>query len=48
MKQFKRFGRPLLIGVADKRFTKDPLYNKGDLGLAERIAWEDADILRIH
>ncbi|NLZ51022.1 MAG: dihydropteroate synthase, partial [Rikenellaceae bacterium] len=48
MKQFKRFGRPLLIGVADKRFTKDPLYNKGDLGLAEKLAWDDADILRIH
>ncbi|HOE94272.1 MAG TPA: dihydropteroate synthase [Candidatus Cryptobacteroides sp.] len=48
MKQFKRFGRPLLIGVADKRFTKDPLYNKGDLGLAEKMAWDDADILRIH
>lgn len=48
MKQFKRFGRPLLIGVADKRFTKDPLYNKGDLGLAEKMAWNDADILRIH
>ena len=47
--QLKRFGKPLLIGVADKRFTKDPEFNRGDLGLAEKIAIEvGADILRIH
>jgi len=48
MQQFRRFGRPVLIGVADKRFTKDPRFNGGDPGLAERMAAEYADILRIH
>ena len=46
---FKVFGRPVLAGVADKRFTKDPLFNGGDPSLAERLAVEGgADILRIH
>jgi dihydropteroate synthase len=40
----KRFGRPLLIGVADKRFTRTR-----EAGYAERLAEErGADILRIH
>ena len=47
--QFKVFGVPVLAGVADKRFTKDPLFNRGDPSLAERLAVEGgADILRIH
>ena len=46
---FKRFGRPVLAGVADKRFTKDPLFNGGDPQKAERLAViGGADILRIH
>ena len=40
----KHFGRPLLIGVADKRFTRTR-----EAGYAERLAEErGADILRIH
>lgn len=47
--EFKVFGRPVLVGVADKRFTKDPLFNGGDPSFAERLAEEGgADILRIH
>ena len=46
---FREFGRPILVGVADKRFTKDPLFGGGDPSLAERLAVEGgADILRIH
>ena len=48
VREFRRFGRPLLIGVADKRFTKDPRFNGGDPALAGRMAAECADILRIH
>lgn len=48
LRQFKRFGVPVLAGVADKRFTKDPRLSGGDPGLAERMAAECADILRIH
>lgn len=46
--QFRVFGRPILAGVADKRFTKDPLFNGGDLQRAEKMAAQVADILRIH
>lgn len=46
--RLKVFGRPLLAGVADKRFTKDPLFNGGDLQAAEKMATRSADILRIH
>ena len=47
--RFKVFGVPVLAGVADKRFTKDPLFNGGDPSKAERLAVEGgADILRIH
>lgn len=47
--KFKVFGVPVLAGVADKRFTKDPLFNGGDPSLAGRLAVEGgADILRIH
>ena len=46
--RLKVFGRPLLAGVADKRFTKDPLFNGGDLQAAEKMAARSADILRIH
>ena len=50
---FKHFGRPILVGVADKRFTHTPnLFAPGqDTGsqYAERLAVErGADILRIH
>lgn len=48
LEQFRVFGRPILAGVADKRFTKDPLFNGGDLQTAERMAAQVADILRIH
>ena len=48
LEQFRVFGRPSLAGVADKRFTKDPLFNGGDLQCAERMAAQVADILRIH
>ena len=49
LSSFKRFGRPVLAGVADKRFTKDPQFNGGDPTLAERLAViGGADILRIH
>lgn len=48
LEQFRVFGRPILAGVADKRFTKDPLFNGGDLQSAERMAAQVADILRIH
>lgn len=48
LEEFRVFGRPILVGVADKRFTKDPLFNGGDLQRAEKIAAQVADILRIH
>ena len=49
LSSFKRFGKPVLAGVADKRFTKDPQFNGGDPALAERLAViGGADILRIH
>lgn len=49
LSSFKRFGKPVLAGVADKRFTKDPQFNGGDPSLAERLAVVGgADILRIH
>lgn len=48
LEEFRVFGRPILAGVADKRFTKDPLFNGGDLQAAERMAASVADILRIH
>ena len=49
LSSFKRFGKPVLAGVADKRFTKDPQFNGGDPTLAERLAViGGADILRIH
>ncbi len=49
LSSFKRFGRPVLAGVADKRFTIDPQFNGGDPTLAERLAAASgADILRIH
>lgn len=48
LQQFRVFRRPILAGVADKRFTKDPLFNGGDLQRAERMAAQVADILRIH
>ena len=40
----RHFGRPILVGVADKRFTRTR-----EAGYAERLAEErGADILRIH
>ena len=48
LQQFRVFRRPILAGVADKRFTKDPLFNGGDLQAAEKMAAQVADILRIH
>ena len=49
LRSFKRFGRPVLAGVADKRFTKDPAFNGGDVKKAEKLAViGGADILRIH
>lgn len=50
---FKHFGRPILVGVADKRFTHtpNPFAPGQDTGsqYAERLAVErGADILRIH
>ena len=48
LEAFRVFGRPILAGVADKRFTKDPLFNGGDLQRAEKMAAQVADILRIH
>lgn len=48
LEEFRVFGRPILAGVADKRFTKDPLFNGGDLQAAEKMAAGVADILRIH
>ena len=48
LEEFRVFGRPILAGVADKRFTKDPLFNGGDLQKAEKMAAQVADILRIH
>lgn len=48
LEKFRVFGRPILAGVADKRFTKDPLFNGGDLQAAEKMATGAADILRIH
>jgi dihydropteroate synthase len=53
---FRKFGRPVLVGVADKRFTRTPNpfapsgaeENCGS-AYAERLAMErGADILRIH
>ena len=53
LQAFRHFGRPILVGVADKRFTRTP--NPFDPGAApsseyaERLAKErGADILRIH
>ena len=44
----RRFGRPILVGVADKRFTRTP-NPFSDIQDAERLAGErGADILRIH
>lgn len=41
---FRHFGRPILVGVADKRFTR-----KTGTAYAQRLAEErGADILRIH
>lgn len=41
--EFKAFGRPILVGIADKRFTH------GDTGKYHRIALRNgADILRVH
>ena len=49
LKEFRRFGKPILVGVADKRFTKDPKFNRGDPSYAERLAVQlGTDILRIH
>lgn len=51
---FRHFGRPILVGVADKRFTRtpNPFATKGPASgsaYAERLAGErGADILRIH
>ena len=51
---FRHFGRPILVGVADKRFTRtpNPFAAKGPASgsaYAERLAGErGADILRIH
>ena len=43
LSEFKRFQRPILIGAADKRFTK------GDTPKAHRLAASNgADILRVH
>lgn len=46
LKEFKRFGRPVLVGASRKRFTEGSL----ELTLeAHRIALENgADILRVH
>lgn len=48
---FRRFGRPILVGVADKRFThsKNPATGHGGSRYAERLAAKlGADILRVH
>lgn len=51
---FRHFGRPILVGVADKRFTRtpNPFAAEGPASgsaYAERLAGErGADILRIH
>lgn len=51
---FRHFGRPILVGVADKRFTRtpNPFVAEGPASgsaYAERLAGErGADILRIH
>ena len=48
---FRHFGRPILVGVADKRFTRTPNPSSGLSGsaYAERLAEQrGADILRIH
>ena len=43
LSEFKRFQRPILIGAADKRFTK------GDTPKAHRLAASNgADIFRVH
>ena len=49
--EFRRFGRPILVGVADKRFThtKNPSTGHGGSRYAERLAARlGADILRVH
>ncbi len=48
LSSFRRFGKPVLAGLADKRFTKDSRFNGGDPSFAERLASLSADILRIH
>ncbi len=53
MPTFRHFGRPILVGVADKRFTRTPNpFAPGQTTgsqYAERLAEErGADILRIH
>lgn len=51
---FRHFGRPILVGVADKRFTRTPNpfaaeASASGSAYAERLAGErGADILRIH
>lgn len=51
---FRHFGRPILVGVADKRFTRtpNPFAAEGPAtgsAYAERLAGErGADILRVH
>ena len=43
LREFSVFGRPILVGIADKRFTR------GDTGKYHRIALRNgADILRVH
>ena len=49
--EFRRFGRPILVGVADKRFThtKNPSTGHGGSRYAEHLAARlGADILRVH
>ncbi len=52
LESFRHFGRPILVGVADKRFTRttnpfSPEHSGSDY--AERLAAErGADILRVH
>ena len=52
LEAFRHFGRPILAGVADKRFTHTPNpFEPGNSGsgYAERLAAErGADILRVH
>ena len=46
--ELKRFGRPILIGAADKRFTRTERFADGTAEAHRMAIANGADILRVH